>query len=459
MSANFHGQAVALFGLGISGKATIDALLRDGVEVYAWDDNESSRQALSKHPNLHICSYNEMPWKQCRALLLSPGVPLYFPIQHPVVLAARAENCPIICDVEWLYRTSPNAHYIGITGTNGKSTTTALIYHLLQSATKNIAIGGNIGVPVLSLPQFSRDGKYVLELSSYQLDLLEEMRINTAVWLNITPDHLDRHGSLSGYIAAKERIFRHQDSHDNVVIGVDDLESQAVYEKLLQNNLARVIPISCRAEKAKGVYVSDKEIIDSMNGETKFYPRPAPVHLAGKHNAQNLAAAYAVARLNGMSAENIIAQMESFIGLPHRMQFVAEINGVRFINDSKATNADATEKALQTFTNIYWIVGGKPKSDGIAPLSPLFPRVKKSYLVGEASAEFAKTLEGKIPYQYCQTIENAILQAAADAFAAKSSERPVVLLSPACASFDQWKNFEARGEAFFGYVRDLAKKR
>jgi UDP-N-acetylmuramoylalanine--D-glutamate ligase len=446
----YKGQSVGVFGLGKAGKATVSSLIAGGAQIWASDDSEASIEKLRARlgNKIQLKPVGDWPWKNLKALVLSPGVPLTHPEPHAVVKLAREFKCPVIGDLELLYRACPEARYIGITGTNGKSTTTTLIGHILKTAGIKTEIGGNLGTPALALKPLGSDGAYVIEASSYQLDLLEKMRFNVALLLNVTPDHLDRHGDMQGYIAAKKHIFDRQQAGDTAIIAIDD-----DYTRVMANEMKRVVKVSAHA-KTDGVYVEDGVLRD---GKYTFDLKSI-VTLTGRHNWQNAAAAYAAARACGVAPEMIYKSMQSFAGLRHRLQLVATIHGVRFINDSKATNADATSNALAPYDTIYWILGGKPKEGGITTLTGYFPKIAHAFLIGQAEGEFANTLDGKVRYTRCGTLKTAVEKAAAMAFAEKKSGA-VVLLSPACASFDQWKNFEERGDAFCDMVQTLSAQR
>lgn len=450
-ATEYKKRAVGVFGLGKAGDAAIAALVEAGAQVFAADDSDKGMLATAEKfgRKVQVKPISEWPWEELAALVLSPGVPLTHPRPHAVVEKAKAANVPVLGDVELLYRACPEANYVAITGTNGKSTTTTLIGHILQSAGLKVQVGGNLGTAALSLEPLGRDGIYVLELSSYQLDLVRSTRFAVACLLNLTPDHLDRHGDMEGYLAAKMHLFERQQAGDTAVVAVDDAYTGRVAEQL-EGGPATLVRVS--AASAQGIYVMNGVLHD---GEKRFDLRGIQT-LTGQHNWQNAAIAYAAAKACGVKPEDIYAAMKTFGGLRHRMQFVAEIAGVRFINDSKATNADATQHAMKPFNPIYWILGGKAKEGGIGSLSAYFPQVAHAFLIGAAQEDFARTLEGKVAYTRSGTLKQAVEQAAAMAFE-DGRKGAVVLLSPACASFDQWKSFEHRGDAFCAQVEALAQ--
>ena len=454
----YRNQRIAVLGLAKSGVAAIRALKEGGADILAWDDNADNRNALATEtrPDFVVLSlpqslrpYESYPWKTVQALVLSPGIPLTHPTPHPAVVMAREAGCPIIGDIELLYHSCPRATYIGITGTNGKSTTTSLIGHIFKTCGKRTEIGGNLGIPALELQPLAADGTYVLELSSFQLDLLKDTHLNIAVLLNITPDHIDRHGDMDGYITAKKRIFRHQGLDDTAIINVDNKNSEKVYDELLaERRIGNIIPISTETRLPRGVSVIDGQLINAIDPiEVETIPLGKIINLPGKHNGENIAAAFAVAHRYGLATLDIVKAIHTFPGLAHRLQYIGEKDGITFINDSKATNAEATEKALASFENIYWIAGGKPKEGGIEPLAPYHSRIRHAFLIGDAQDAFATTLQGKVPATKCGDLKSAFAAAVNLAKLEKLSGA-VVLLSPACASFDQWKNFEERGDAF-----------
>lgn len=443
-------KTYGVVGLGKSGRATVASLLASGAHVVAWDDGEAGRLAAQKEfPALILQPVSMWDFTTFAALVMSPGIFL----THPAVVAATAAGIEVLGDIELLYRAQPQVRYVGITGTNGKSTTTTLIAHILKACGKRVEVGGNLGTPALALAELSPrlhagvsrselhsmpreilghawddSPIYVLELSSYQLDLVRTTKFNVAVLLNISPDHLDHHGNMANYIAAKRHIFDRMGAGDVAVVGVDDGESAQIAQSLAP---VQVVTISAQGDMAQHL------------AQVKS--------LQGAHNHQNAAAAYAACAACGCGHEEIIAAMQTYPGLAHRMEWLGEVDGVQFVNDSKATNADAAEKALLTYDNVYWIIGGVAKEGGIAPLAPYFSKIRHAYLIGESAPAFAQTLAGKVPYTLCGTLENAFATAARDARAAAgehASPTPCVLLSPACASFDQFANFEVRGAAF-----------
>jgi UDP-N-acetylmuramoylalanine--D-glutamate ligase len=450
----FAGRRVAVLGLGRSGLAAARSLAAGGAEVLAWDNNATARQAAAAE--IRPCDLAHVDWRTVAALVLSPGIPHSFPEPHPLVTRARAGGVEIVGDIELLARARRAARYIGITGTNGKSTTTALIGHILRLAGMDVEVGGNLGAAALSLAPLGADGTYVLEFSSFQLELIESLICDIAVLLNITPDHLDRHGGMDGYIAAKKRIFARQDGRCTAVVGIDDPICRRIYENLAGAGGPAAVPISVEGAAPGGVCVEGSRLVDCTSGApVAVLDLREAARLPGTHNWQNAAAAYAVARRAGVGAKLAAAAIRSFPGLAHRQELVATIEGVRYINDSKATNADATEKALVCYPAIYWIAGGLPKAGGIVPLAPHFGRVRHAFLIGRATEEFAATLAGKVPYSRCGDLATAV-SAATERARRDRVPAAVVLLSPACASYDQFANFEARGDAFRRLVGGLA---
>ncbi|GJD34315.1 UDP-N-acetylmuramoyl-L-alanine--D-glutamate ligase [Methylobacterium aerolatum] len=446
----FSGQHVALFGLGGSGLATARALLAGGAEVVAWDDGAEG-VAKASAEGIPTADLREADWSNFAALVLAPGVPLTHPEPHWSVRRAKEAGVEIVGDIELFCRErrarAPGAPFVAITGTNGKSTTTALIAHVLAEAGRDVQMGGNIGTAILSLAPPDGNRVHVIELSSFQIDLTPSLDPSVGVLMNITPDHLDRHGTMEQYAAIKERLIQ---GAGLAVVGIDDAPSRAIADRR-SDRLVRV-HVGAGSVPAEGLGVADGHVRDGA-GEVL-----ADVNgigsLRGAHNWQNAAVAVAVARALDVDPDRIRAGLVSFPGLPHRMEEVRRRGAVLFVNDSKATNADSTEKALTAFRDIHWILGGKAKEGGIFPLVPYFERVAHAYLIGAATDAFAATLEGAVPYTRCGTLDVAVEQAAANA-AASGAPEPVVLLSPACASYDQFRNFEIRGDRFRELVKAL----
>lgn len=457
----YAGRDVAVFGLGRTGLSAARALRAGGARVHAWDDNPDTR-AKAEAEGLELSDINKMDWQQFAALVLSPGVPLKYPKPHRVVDMARMTGVPVVGDMELFARAvqalpeRARPKIIGITGTNGKSTTTALIGHILKQAGKDVRIGGNIGRGVLDLDALSALSVYVLELSSYQLDLVKSLKCDVSLFLNISPDHLERHGGMENYIEAKKRIFRNQGPGDTAVLGVDSLQMQSIALGLNnQDEGPTVVPISAEFALGRGVSAVGGRLFDSLTGRAvRVGDLRENMNLRGRHNHQNTAAAYAACRAIGLEPAQIIAGIETFPGLAHRMEHVRTIDGIHFINDSKATNADSAEQALKSFPKVRWIVGGQAKSGGVESLLPLMNRVSKAYLIGEASSSFERTLKGHVETVRAGTLNDAVQEAYLDARQSGEVEE-VILLSPACASFDQFRDFETRGDAFRALVESL----
>jgi UDP-N-acetylmuramoylalanine--D-glutamate ligase len=453
-------QVVAVLGLGRSGRAAVQALHNSGAIVWAWDDAEAARSGI---PDFLLVDLHKADWSQVTALLMSPGIPTTFPKPHAVPAAAKAAGVPLISDVELLARAQSKARFVGITGTNGKSTVTTLLGHILKAAGRETEVGGNLGQAVLGLNPLGGAGIYVLELSSYQLDITPSPVSDIAILLNITPDHLDRHGGMAGYVASKRQIMRPKGSSSIGIIGVDDAHCRAMFDGLKAEAQKakggrRMIAISAEGPVAGGVSAAGGLLVDAIAGQPiEVMDLNAIARLPGRHNWQNAAAAYAAARALGLGIDEVVAGLRSYPGLAHRQELIAEIDGIRFVNDSKATNADAAEKALVCYDNIYWIAGGKPKEGGLAGLEPHYPRIRRAYLIGEAAEAFATQIGNAVATRRCGTLDRAVSAAAADA-RQDGAAHPVVLLSPACASFDQYPNFEVRGDHFRDLVQQLAEE-
>ncbi|GAA0390203.1 UDP-N-acetylmuramoyl-L-alanine--D-glutamate ligase [Brevundimonas terrae] len=452
----FEGRRVAVFGLGRSGITAARALQAGGALPVLWDDGVSGRmQAEAEGFNVEDLTVAD--WSGFDALVLSPGAPLTHPKPHWTVDKAHAAGIPVIGDIELFARAldalpaDQRPRVVAITGTNGKSTTTALIAYVLKQAGLKVHMGGNIGIGVLALPTPTPDAVYVIEVSSYQLDLTTSFAPDVAILTNISPDHLDRHGGMEGYVKAKARIFQSQPDGALALIGIDEDWGKALADRLEGEgaNVRRIATARLEADlptsgwqAAPALLLADEDRIDLSDARS----------LPGRHNAQNAAFAYATATALGVAPDVALSGLKAFPGLAHRMEAVGRINEVRFINDSKGTNADAAAQALASYPAVFWIAGGKAKEGGIESLRPLFGHVTKAYLIGEAADAFAVTL-GDVPHVVAHTIERAVQMAAADA--AKAGGEQVVLLSPACASFDQFPDFEVRGEAFRAAVLAL----
>jgi UDP-N-acetylmuramoylalanine--D-glutamate ligase len=453
MPVSLKGKTIAVVGLGKSGVATLDALKTSGAPLIAWDDDVEKRKEVEKK-GFVTRDPAQIDWQKVNSLILSPGIPDTLPAPHPAAEFAKKHGVEIVCDVDFFFRLREVGKFIGITGTNGKSTTTALIAHILKSAGKNAVEGGNLGTPVLSFPTLGSDGFYVIEMSSYQCERTPNAAFDAAVWLNITPDHIDRHGTMDGYVTAKRKMLRNTSKKQILAIGVDDEPSRSVAAKMEKQGHWQVVPISAAKALDRGVSVFNNNLF--QDGKNIFSTSEAAT-LPGAHNAQNMAAAFAIAQSFGIAPADIQKAFLSYPGLPHRQKLIHRIGNVRFINDSKATNADAAAKALACYDTIYWIAGGRPKEGGLNGLEKFMPRIAQAFLIGEAAPAFGKWLDGKAPYTQCETLATAV-QKAAEMATASGKKDAVVLLSPACASWDQFRNYEHRGDEFIRLVEAYASK-
>jgi len=433
----FAGKKVAVFGLARSGLASASALLAGGADLVGFDDSQDTIAAAAD-AGVPTADLRQIDWSKISALVLAPGVPLTHPVPHWSVKLARAAGVEVIGDIELFCRErrhlAPKASFVAITGTNGKSTTTALAAHLLACAGRDTQVGGNLGTPIL--------------------DLAPTLDASVGILINISEDHLDRHGTLAHYAAVKERLVAGVPSDGTAIVGVDDAWCAAAADRRERAG-KRVMRVSVARPLADGLYLEGERIMQASGGGARAI---ADLHgigsLRGLHNAQNAACAAGATLALGLSVAEIQQGLASFPGLAHRMEQVGRIGRVLFVNDSKATNADSAAQALACFADIFWIAGGKPKTGGISSLARFFPRIRKAYLIGEAAEGFAVELAGAAPHVIAGTLARATELAARDAAAAKADE-PVVLLSPACASFDQYRNFEVRGDAFCELVRAL----
>lgn len=441
----YQDKRIGVFGLARSGLATVHSLVASGAKVFAWDDNQAAREQVRSF----AADLYAMDFKDLDALVVAPGVPLTHPEPHTLVQKAQACNLPIISDIEIFQAaraTLPAHKAVGITGTNGKSTTTALIGHILKDAGRSVAIGGNIGTGVLALNPLPSGGVYVFELSSFQLDITASFDSDVAVLLNISPDHLDRHGSMAGYIAAKSRLIEQQGKGGTAVIAVDDQPSRDVAA-----TCRSVVLVSSQTQVETGVSVRSGILIDDIDGLSAVVGSLEEVQsLQGAHNWQNAAAAYGACRTLGLSSEEIYAGLCSFPGLAHRQEVVPFRDGIRVVNDSKATNVDAATRALQTYDRIRWIAGGRAKDDDFAALGKSVGAVSKAYLMGEAARAIGRAMPSTLAVEYYPAMADAITAAVAD-----SEQGDTILLSPACTAFDQFANFEKRGEIFKQTISQL----
>ncbi len=449
---SFAGKRVAVFGLGASGRASAAALVAGGADVFVWDDHRPGRdQAAELGFKLKDLVMDELSGFD--SLVLAPGVPLTHPSPHWIVVKARQAGVEIIGDIELFCRErakiAPESLFVAITGTNGKSTTTALVAHLYRCFGYEAEVGGNIGTPVLALAPPAQGRVHVIECSSFQIDLAPSLDASYGVLLNVTPDHLDRHGTMENYAAIKERLVAQA---DHAVVCLDDEICVAIAERLRRSGKPTTFVSITDSGIPDGIVLEGTRLVRRRAGRSSPIADLAGIpSLRGRHNGQNAAAAVAALGPFGLELDKVQRGLSSFPGLPHRLEEIGRRGKVLYINDSKATNADAAEKALLSLTDIYWILGGRAKAGGIEPLRPLFPKIVKAYLVGEAAEVFAKTIGEAIPYEFCGTLDKAVDAATRDA-EKSTTKMPIVLLSPACASFDQFADFEKRGDKF----RELA---
>jgi UDP-N-acetylmuramoylalanine--D-glutamate ligase len=456
-----------IYGLGISGNSAARELAKLGFEVIATDDNlanleKTAKSDLSKEKNIKFLTPEEINFDEKTIISFSPGIPLRYPKQHKIIDICKKFNSKLSCDIEIFYQLNQDNNFIAITGTNGKSTTTALTNFILKDLSISSEMGGNIGFAAFDLPQNKKNYHYVLETSSFQLDLMSEVRFKSAALLDITTDHIDRHGSMQNYIEAKKRIFQNQQESDYAFISIDNENSKKVYSELKndKNYSAKLIAISVESEIEDGISLIDG-FLKNLDGK-KYHIRSD--YLIGKHNQQNIAFAFAI--ISNLLREKKIANLEEkiisaiskFRGLKHRMQIIGKIDDINFINDSKATNAESTEKCLMSYDNIFLILGGVAKEGGISILKPYLKKIEKCYLIGKASDEFASFLDqNSVKHIKSGNLKNAMDQSLIDAKESNLISKNIIL-SPSCASFDQWKNFEERGDFFCNYFNELAKK-
>ena len=464
-SSLWRGKRYAVLGLARSGQATVRALLAAGAEVVAWDSDPNRRPGAGRGLSLDESIPNasgpglrrdDVVWQDpltldltgFTAVIVSPGVPLN---RHPIAAYAAKYGVPIIGDIELFAQARaelPPHKVVGITGTNGKSTTTALVHHILKTAGVPTTMGGNIGLPILGQEPLPAGGVYVLELSSYQIDLTFTLDCDVAVLLNITPDHLDRYEGFEGYAAAKMRLFGMQSFPHTAIVTSEAWDCPAVDQiEFTSLHLDRQAAADRHEPGLLGGAVYDGRAFD---GDLEFARQADWPALQGPHNAQNAAAAIVACGSLRLTTEQIAEALRTYPGLPHRMERIREVNGVLFVNDSKATNPTSTAPALAAYPALHWILGGQAKTDELDACAPHFSHVRAAYTIGEAGAMFADLLRPHMPVTESGTLAKAVTSAAA---AAKAGE--TVLLSPACASFDQFNNFEDRGDQFRALVGAL----
>ena len=446
----FAGRRYAVVGLGANGLPAARALMAMGAKVAAWDDSEAGRAAAPAGLPLRDLREGSLDFD---AIVLSPGIPHALPKPHPIAARAIAAGVPIISDVELLYQavrlSGSRARFVGITGTNGKSTTTALLAHVLKQAGRAAAAGANLGPAALALPLLPNDGVYVLEMSSYMLERLQTVRFDAAAMLNLSADHIERHGDMAGYALAKRAVFDRQTPSDLAVIGVEDADSRAM-AAWLNTRPAKVVRV---AGAAHADVTCEAGVLRDAIGP--IFRMADAIALPGAHNAQNAAAAFAIAAFLGVPGDKIASGLASYPGLPHRQERIVTIQGVTFVNDSKATNAEAAERALVCYDRLIWIAGGMGKEGGIVPLIPLFPRIAHVLLIGRDAPIFAETLAAHgVPFERVETLDAAVPAAFA---AARRLDVPVVMLSPATASWDQFRGYEHRGERFAELARAVGE--
>ena len=456
----FEGRKVGILGLARSGVATARAVRAGGGEPVVWDDREAARDE-ARAEGFTLCDFARDDWPELETLVVSPGVPHLYPQPHPAVARAWGEGVPVDNDIGLFFRAleGTGIRSVAITGTNGKSTTAALIGHVLETAGRDVRVGGNIGKAVFDLEPVTEGGAVVLELSSYQIDVARRLSPDVAIFLNLAPDHLDRHGGFGGYFAAKKRLF---ETHvpGVSVIGVDEPEGRFLANRLRAGRepgdaLIAISGTRRLGGRGRSVAFRGGKIVELRDGrEIALADLAGARGLRGVHNRQNAAAAFAAARVFGIDGATVEKAFRDFPGLAHRMEEVGRLGHVIFVNDSKATNAEAAAQALSTFDDIHWIAGGRAKEGGVAGLKPFFPKIRHAYLVGESAKVLAAELEGVVTYSISGTIDQAVQEAAKRAAEDPGAE-PVVLLSPACASFDQFPDFEARGQAFVAAARTV----
>ncbi len=466
MINNLLNKTVAILGLGKTGMAVARELKLRGVHVIAWDDKEVLRKEAE---GLHVTikDLRNVDFSDVELLVISPGIPHTYPEPHPVAKLAKENGVKIVSDVELFVSTYKKAKYIGITGTNGKSTTTALVYHVLKENGIPCAIGGNFGIPVFDLPILDNNGYYVFEMSSYQIELSPSIDFDVAVLLNITPDHLSRHNGMEGYVNVKKSIFNRKSKKNCInVVAVDDTYTKKIFNELQKTQATSLnIPVSYSKKIENGYFVSSQGMLidNTKNAKSEIFDLSSLDNLCGKHNWQNISAAFAVAKSVGLSNTKIINAIKTFKTLEHRIEYVGTFAGIKFIDDSKATNAESVKYAIDSMNDIYWIIGGRQKEGGISLLEPQLSdgNIKRTFVIGECEKDFYNLTKKYMPSYRCHKLEKAVYKAfklALKDLKKGKVKNPVILLSPATASFDQYKSFEERGDHFKSLFREIVGK-
>jgi UDP-N-acetylmuramoylalanine--D-glutamate ligase len=460
---HLQNKKIGILGLARTGISSYLSLKNSGINVILWDDNYQIKKPSFSDLILEedVYSPDSDKWHEIDLLIVSPGIPSNYPSCHELITLAKQRNIKYVCDIEILYNENKNADYIAITGTNGKSTTTSLIGHIFSSAKKINQVGGNIGIASLDLEKLQKNQSYILELSSFQLEILDEFKANIAILLNITPDHLDRYKNMADYIEAKCRIFRNQSANDIAIINIDNDLCKEIYSKLSKNNNCNLIPFSVKFELEYGAYIKNNQLFlnidlleqNKINKLKEVFDIPYNIALLGKHNQENIIAAVIAAYLRLIPKNIINDALKSFQGLPHRMEYIGTIKA-NYINDSKATNIDSSIPALRSFDNIIWIAGGYEKSkEDLSKIEPYLGKIKKALFIGQSAKDLYDYLNDKINCEICENLELAFNKANEIA-----SNEDNILFSPGYASLDQFKNFEERGNSFRKLFQQAKKK-
>ncbi len=448
---DFATKKWGILGLARSGLASIEAL--KNAQYYAWDDNPKGQKAALQK-GYRLTPIEEWPWQALDYMVISPGIPHTWPAPHKAAALAKQHNIPLISDVEILSYLYPQNPILAITGTNGKSTTTSLLYHIFEQCSSAALMGGNIGNAVLNLAP-KKNEAFILELSSYQLEITPSLKPKIAALINITPDHLERHGGMENYSKAKALIFKNQTENDFAFIGVDEQASAEIYENFLQQYAACPIPISVTKAVEGGIYVKEGWLIDNRNHDAlAVFPLKEAHFLKGAHNHQNIAFAYGMATAFGLAPSQVIAAIINYKGLRHRQQFVEKWENITFINDSKATNGNAASKALSAYKNILWLAGGQAKEDGLGESLHFLDNIEKAFIYGQDRQKLFDELPQNVKAESFAQLDEAMAQAVAYALAHKNKQF-VLLLSPAAASFDAFNDFEERGDYFINLIAKM----